>query len=107
MRIVINTTNRPLKIRLPQGRVLHLGPRKEGQVTPQALESASVKKLVEAGDLEILSDDAHLESRSRRRRQRGPGHARSSPAHDDSKKRRSLAISKRPGYDAAAAPGGQ
>ena len=54
MRVVVNKTSRPLKIRLPQGKTLHLGPRKEGQVTPQALESPGVKKMIEAGELAIL-----------------------------------------------------
>ena len=42
MRTIVNKTNRPLKIHLPQGRVLHLGPRKEGQIAPQALESGLI-----------------------------------------------------------------
>jgi hypothetical protein len=54
MRVVVNKTSKPLKIRLPQGKTLHLGPRKEGQVTPQALESPGVKRLVESGELAIL-----------------------------------------------------
>ena len=54
MRVVVNKTSRPLKIHLPQGRTLHLGPRKEGRVTPQALESPGVKRMIEAGELAIL-----------------------------------------------------
>ena len=56
MRTIINKTNRPLKIHLPQGKILHLGPRKEGQVAPHALESAGIKKFVAAGELEVLGD---------------------------------------------------
>lgn len=66
MRRVVNATHRPLKIHLPQGKVLHLGPHKEGHVAPQALESPGIKKLVEAGELEILADDGHPESRATR-----------------------------------------
>ncbi len=65
MRTIVNKTNRPLKIHLPQGKVLHLGPRKEGQVAPHALESAGVKKLVDVGDLEVLSDGMHPGSADR------------------------------------------
>ena len=37
MKTIINKTGRPLKITLSQGRVLRLGPRKEGQIaTPDA-----------------------------------------------------------------------
>ena len=64
MRIVVNKTHRPLKVHLPQGRVLHLGPRHEGQVTPQALESPGVKRLVESGELEILDQDSQAASRA-------------------------------------------
>ncbi|SVC92625.1 uncharacterized protein METZ01_LOCUS345479, partial [marine metagenome] len=32
MKTIINKTGRPLKITLSQGRVLRLGPRKEGQI---------------------------------------------------------------------------
>ena len=57
MRVVVNKTSRPLKIHLPQGKTLHLGPRKEGQVTAQALESPGVKRLVEAGDLAVVDHE--------------------------------------------------
>ena len=67
MRVVVNKTSRPLKIHLPQGKTLHLGPRKEGQVTAQALESPGVKRLVEAGDLA----DTHGHHPSTTLRQRG------------------------------------
>jgi len=65
MRTIVNKTNRPLKIHLPQGRVLHLGPRKEGQIAPQALESAGIKKLVEARELEVLDDGTQSGSAGR------------------------------------------
>lgn len=65
MRTIVNKTNRPLKIHLPQGKVLHLGPRKEGQIAPHALESAGVKRLVDAGDLEVLSDGMNAGSADR------------------------------------------
>jgi len=64
MRTVVNKSRRPLKIHLPQGKVLHLGPRHEGQVTPQALESPGVKKLLASGELELVDQDAHAAARS-------------------------------------------
>jgi len=51
---VVNKTHRPLKVHLPQGKVLHLGPRMKGQISPHVRDSAGVKKLVEAGELEVL-----------------------------------------------------
>jgi hypothetical protein len=70
MRTILNKTPRPLKVRLPQGKVLHLGPFKEGRVSPQALESPGIKKLVEAGDLEVMGSESRAGSASR-----GSGHA--------------------------------
>ena len=65
MRTIVNKTHRPLKIHLPQGKVLHLGPHKEGQIAPHALDSAGVKKLIEAGDIELLGGDVHSDSVAR------------------------------------------
>jgi hypothetical protein len=53
MRVVVNKTSKPLKIHLPEGKTLHLGLRREGQVTPQALESPGVRTMIEAGELAI------------------------------------------------------
>ena len=56
MKTIVNKTRRPLKIKLSQGRVLRLGPAKEGQIATQDAERESVKKVVEAGDVEIIDD---------------------------------------------------
>lgn len=56
MKTVRNKTHRPLKVHLPRGRVLHLGPGKEGQVSVHDADAPSLHKLVEAGDLEILGE---------------------------------------------------
>ena len=48
-----NTTNRPLKIKLPAGKRLFLGIGGTGQITSKSAEHPPVKKLIEAGDLEI------------------------------------------------------
>ena len=50
---VTNKTKRPLIIPLPRGKKLHLGPGKSGEIAANAVDHASLKKLVEAGDLEI------------------------------------------------------
>lgn len=56
MKRIVNKTNRPLKIKLSQGRVLRLGPAKEGQIATQDAERESVKKSVEANEVEILDE---------------------------------------------------
>ncbi len=56
MKEIRNTTPRPLRVPLPQGKTLHLGPRNKGQVTPQALEHPPFQKLVEDGHVEVLGE---------------------------------------------------
>ena len=56
MKRIVNKTNRPLKIKLSQGRVLRLGPAKEGQIATQDAERESVKKSVEANEVEIFDE---------------------------------------------------
>jgi hypothetical protein len=54
---VSNKTQRPLSIPLPGGKTLHLGPGKTGQIAASAVRDARVRKLVEAGEIEIVGDD--------------------------------------------------
>lgn len=54
MAIVRNTTLQPLRVALPLGRSLFLGPAKTGEISPKALEHPGVKKLIDAGSLEVV-----------------------------------------------------
>ncbi len=56
MKIVTNKTARPLTLPLPRGKKLHLGPRKTGQITTEAADHAALKKLVDAGEIEISDE---------------------------------------------------
>lgn len=58
MKEIRNTTARPLRVPLPQGRVLHLNPRGTGQVVAGALEHPPFQKLVEEGKVEVLGEGA-------------------------------------------------
>jgi hypothetical protein len=49
---IINKTKKPLRIPLPGGKKLFLGPGKTGQVNAKALQHPPLAKLVEAGDVE-------------------------------------------------------
>jgi len=51
-----NISKKPLSIPLPGGKKLFLGPGKEGKIRPRADEHPPVAALIEAGDLEIVSD---------------------------------------------------
>lgn len=57
MPAVSNKTNKPLSVPLPGGKTLHLGPGKTGQISAKAAENARLKKLVDAGEIEIVNDD--------------------------------------------------
>jgi hypothetical protein len=54
MKTVVNKTRKPIKIPLPQGKALHLGPGKTGQVRDDAVERTALKKLIDAGEVQIV-----------------------------------------------------
>ena len=56
MKTIVNQTHRALKISLSRGRVLRLGPRKEGQIVTSDAERESVTQSVARGDVEIFDD---------------------------------------------------
>ena len=66
MKNVLNKTRRPLKVQLSQGKVLHLGPGKEGQIATGDEELASLKKLLSDGELEIVGEGSYTETGSAR-----------------------------------------
>ena len=54
MKTIINKTHAPLKVPLPRGKALHLGPSKSGQIADGAAEHAGVQRLLKAGKIEIF-----------------------------------------------------
>ena len=48
-----NKTKRPIRVPLPGGKRLHLGPGAVGQISPKAADHPPLKKLIDAGELEI------------------------------------------------------
>jgi hypothetical protein len=61
---VLNKTRSPLKIPLPQGKFLHLGPMKTGQISDGAAELPAVQKLIKDGQIEIVGEGTHPSSAS-------------------------------------------
>jgi hypothetical protein len=53
---VLNQTAKFLRITLSRGKVLRLGPRKEGQISTQNAECESVKQLVADGVLKLMGE---------------------------------------------------
>ena len=76
MPAVTNKTGKPLSISLPRGKTLHLGPRKSGQISSHDIEHPALKKLVDAGTIEIGEESGSIEGdgSSMRGRAPTPGH---------------------------------
>lgn len=55
MPTIENKTPKPLRVPLPRGKVLHLGPRMTGQITPGAADHPPLAALVAAGTLELVA----------------------------------------------------
>ena len=53
---ILNQTSRFLRIPLSRGKVLRLGPRKEGQISTQDAELDSVKRLVSDDAIKIMGE---------------------------------------------------
>ncbi len=54
MKKIVNRTHRPLRIRLSQGRTLHLNPGHEGQIATGDAERPNLLEMVERGEIAIL-----------------------------------------------------
>ena len=59
MKTIKNLTRRPLRLSLPGGKTLHLGPAQTGKVADNALERPAIRKLIEAGELEVEGGAHH------------------------------------------------
>ena len=55
MTTISNNTRGPLRVPLPGGKKLHLGFGKTAEVSPKALEHPPLKKLIDAGEVEVVS----------------------------------------------------
>lgn len=86
MKSVLNKTRRPIRIPLPGGKTLHLGLAARGQVPDEALDRPAIKKMIEAGEIEVFEQDRQTlaaETGSTRIRRTPQGH----PAAKDSSRR--------------------
>jgi hypothetical protein len=56
MKEIRNKTGRPVRVPLPGGKVLHLGPAMVAQISDGALERENVQKLVKDGTIEVVGE---------------------------------------------------
>lgn len=61
---ITNKTKKSLRVPLPAGKKLFLNPGMSGQITQKAAESATLQKMVEAGDIEISEEGVKRQSGS-------------------------------------------
>jgi hypothetical protein len=61
---ILNQTPKFLRVMLSRGKVLRLGPRKEGQISSQDAELDSVKKLVDDGAIKVMGEGPQAGSSS-------------------------------------------
>jgi hypothetical protein len=54
MKTIRNLTIKPIKVPLPKGKTLRLGPKADGVVRDPAVEHGAVKRMIEAGVIEVL-----------------------------------------------------
>ena len=59
MQTITNKTHKPLRIPLPGGKALHLGPSKSGQIADGASTSPAILRLIKEGQIEIQGDGRH------------------------------------------------
>lgn len=62
MKEIRNKTKRPIKVPLPGGKTLFLGPANVAQIADRALEHERVKELVADGSIEVVGEgERHLD----------------------------------------------
>lgn len=62
MKEVRNKTARPVRIALPGGKTLHLGPKKTAQIADGADEHPALQRLLKEGSIEILGEGERTET---------------------------------------------
>lgn len=59
MKTITNKTVKPLRVPLPHGKVLHLGPKQSGQLSVHDVDHPPLQKLVAAGEIEIVDQSGN------------------------------------------------
>jgi hypothetical protein len=62
MKTIRNKTHKPLRVPLPGGKTLFLGPSGTGQVSDKAVERDALKRLVKDDSIEILEGSGPTQS---------------------------------------------
>jgi hypothetical protein len=57
MKTVRNTTRLPVRVPLPGGKTLHLGPGKTGQISHHAVDAPGVQRLLDQKKIALVGED--------------------------------------------------
>ena len=88
MKTIVNKTHAPLRVPLPRGKVLHLGPLKTGEISHNDLDHEPLKRLIDSGEIEIQGDGptpetSHEQSKGPHAETRGHHPPTSAPVKGD------------------------
>lgn len=59
MKTIVNRRRLPIRVPLPGGKVLHLGPSKTGQIADPHADLPAVRKLIDSGAIAVLGEGEH------------------------------------------------
>ena len=62
MKTIVNRRRLPIRVPLPGGKVLHLGPSKTGQIADPHVDLPAIRKLIDTGAIAVLGDGEHQDS---------------------------------------------
>lgn len=62
MKTLVNKSRRPIRIPLPGGHVLYLGPGKSGQISDRHAALPAVARLIDDGAVAIAGESAHAQT---------------------------------------------
>ena len=78
IKTVVNKTRKPIRLSLPRGKTLYLGPSASGQVHDEVPERPQFKKLIKDGEIEVVDQgqaSVTAGKTSNQVRESTPGHA--------------------------------
>ena len=62
MKTLINKSRKPIRIPLPGGKIMFLGPGKSGQISDRHAALPAVQTLIDAGSVAVAGESAHAET---------------------------------------------
>jgi hypothetical protein len=62
MKTLINKSRKPIRIPLPGGKIMFLGPGKSGQISDRHADLPAVRKMIDDGSVAVAGESAHAET---------------------------------------------